>query len=231
MPRSVATNRTPVTRSTVTTPRREVDNLVFNGDFEYAPAFTAATNTAARFIDGTASGSISNSIYGWSVSGSNGFAAQFDTTEYKTGTKSMKISTTNTGSYVELFVPTYQNDKATYFGKVIPIQPNTSYTYSFWMKTNLVSGTATNGAYMALLFSAANGGSNASCTPTINTTIVKTTQNWTQYSGTFTTTSVDAFVQINLRIYGHQGTATLIMDAWFDDIVLTKTTPDTRQSA
>lgn len=42
-------------------------NLVKNGDFSYVPPFTAATTTASRFIDGTASGSATNSTFGWAI--------------------------------------------------------------------------------------------------------------------------------------------------------------------
>src|SRR5690606_25576719 len=40
-------------------------NLVYNGDFEYAPPFVAATTTSGRWIDGTAAGSTTNNLFGW----------------------------------------------------------------------------------------------------------------------------------------------------------------------
>ena len=54
-------------RTALTFPKRKtVENLLTNGDFEYAPPFTAATTSATRFIDGTATGSANNySPYIW----------------------------------------------------------------------------------------------------------------------------------------------------------------------
>jgi hypothetical protein len=227
------TKTTPETRTAVSYPSRKAlgHNLVLNGDFEYAPAFTAATTTAARFIDGTAGGSTTNASYGWAMGKSGTVAAQFDTSVSHSGTTSMKLSTTATASYIECYNPNVANGISAYFGKVINIRPMTSYTYSFWMKTNLVSGTATNGAFATLVFSDASGASNGGCTASISNTAVKTTQDWTRYTGTFTTTAVDAYVQIDLKVYGHQGAGTLIMDAWFDDVSLTLTTPPSRSAA
>jgi len=224
------TKTTPETRTAISYPSRKElgHNLIYNGDFEHSPEFTAATTTSVRFIDGTASGSTTDASYGWAMGKGGTAEAQFDTSVSHSGTTSLKLSTTATASYIECYVPTIANGRSTYNGKVIPVRPMTSYTYSFWMKTNYVSGDATNGAYAALLFSDAGGLSNGGCTATINTSIVKTTQDWTQYTGTFTTNAVDAYMQINLRIYGQQGTGTLIMDAWFDNITLDLTSSSSR---
>jgi hypothetical protein len=107
--------------------------------------------------------------------------------------------------------------------------PSTSYTLTWWMKTNYTSGDASQGATVGLIeftgaFSATTFNRNDAAT-------LKTTTDWTQYSLTVTTQTTTRFINIQPRIYGHTGTATLIMDAWFDDIVLTKTTPDTRSAA
>ena len=59
--------------------------------------------------------------------------------------------------------------------------------------------------------------------PICDSTKVKTTTGWTKYTTVFTTNSATREVNIEPRIYGHTGTGTLIMDAWFDDIVLKKT--------
>lgn len=51
-----------------------------------------------------------------------------------------------------------------------------------------------------------------------------TTTDWTFYTTTFTTGATTSYIVFDHRVYGHQGAATLIMDAWFDDIYLAKTT-------
>ena len=88
------------------------------------------------------------------------------------------------------------------------------------MKTNYVSGDSNHGANIAWLVSSGAGASDA----TTNTTLIKTTTGWTQYTGTFTTTATARFLTPRLTLYGHTGTATLIMDAWFANITLTPTT-------
>lgn len=211
--------------------RQSINNLIRNGDFEFAPEFTAATTTSGKFIDGTALGSATNNIYAWAITGNAGFAASFDATQSHSGATCLKLSTTATGSYVEAYRPDIKGSTAgQYFGKNIPITPSTSYTYSFWMKTNYVSGGATNGACLTLLFSN-DVGTGTGATAAVTSPIVKTTTDWTQYTGTFTANAVTNYVQISCRVYGHQGTATLIMDAWFDDITLSPTTPITRLPA
>ena len=55
-------------------------------------------------------------------------------------------------------------------------------------------------------------------------TYVKTTTDWTLYTVTFTTAANTVYLAFDHRVYGHQGAATLIMDAWFDDIYLAPTT-------
>lgn len=216
------------TRSAVTTPRRKVDNLIFNGDFEYAPAFTAATTTSQRWIDGTSGGSTTNNIYGWGTNLSGTTSVQFDSSEKKFGNNSLKISLLAAGSYAE--VNKYgSNTTQFYKSYLIPALPSTSYTVTWWMKTNYVSGDASQGATVGLI--EFNGAFSATTFNSGSGATIKTTKDWTQYSFTITTQSTTRFLNVQPRIYGHTGTATLIMDAWFDDIVLTKTTPDTRQSA
>jgi len=216
------------TRSTSTTPRRSVENLVFNGDFEYAPAFTAAQTASQKWIDGTAAGSSSNYIYGWGTNISGTAAVQFDSSEKKFGNNSLKISTQSAGAYCEvnkygaLAIPVYKYT-------LIPVLPSTSYTLTWWMKTNYTSGDAGQGATVGLI--EFTGGPSSATFNRNDAATIKTTTDWTQYSLTVTTQSATRFVNVQPRIYGHTGTATLQMDAWFDDIRLTKTTPDTRTTA
>ena len=205
-------------------------NLVKNGNFEYAPPFVAAGNTAVRWIDGTAAGSSSNDLFRWSFRSKAGTAtAQFDSTNQHSGSSSLKVSTTAVASFIETAqynsagMPT-ASDAATY---LIKVSPSTSYTYSYWMKTNYVSGDSSSGATIAFQEVAPTGGT---VLATNVGTYVKTTTGWTLYTGTFTTNVGTGAISVDPRIYGHTGTATLIMDAWFDDIVLTPTTAVTRMA-
>jgi len=212
-------------RSTSLVPRKNLNNLIFNGDFEYAPAFTAATTTNAGWIDGTASGSAANAGYGWCFAKDQTASAQFDTSEKKSGNYSMKLSTlaVNSGARANQFRSTSALTAEGY----MPVLPSTSYTVSGWVKTNLISGSS-RGAYIrAQEFN----GTSTTAIVTNETTYIPTTTDWTYYTKTFTTNSDTRFIAVGALIVGTTGTATLIMDAWFDDIVLTKTTPDTRTTA
>lgn len=201
-------------------------NLVPNGDFEYAPPFTAATNANSRFIDGTSGGSTTNSNFYWNMGKSGTVAAYFDPVEKYSGSYSLKISTLAVASYVEIFLPTNTGAVASYFAKtVIPVLPSTSYTYSFYVKTNYVSGDSSAGFHVAFIESLADG---STASKQLSLSYIKTTTPWTHYTGTFTTGASSYYLQINPVIYGHTGTATLIMDAWIDNMSITPTTNTTR---
>jgi hypothetical protein len=195
-----------------------MSNLIGNPGFENAPAFTAATNTNGRFIDGTAGGSLTNSAYSWLISGAQGtMSAQFDNSTSHSGTYSLKLSTLAVNSYIEVN-PCGQAGKIIgYWGKAIPVIPSTAYPISYWMKTNYVSGDSNSGAYITSIESDSLGNNVNS---TAQGPAVKTTTGWTQYGFTKVTASNTAFMQIQMPIYGHTGTGTLIMDAWFDDLYL-----------
>lgn len=220
------------TRDTPTKTRKLVNNnLVYNGDFEIAPpaATNVATTAGDRWIDGTAGGTsiLNDRIFGWGFWNYTGsYAAKFDTSVKYSGTASMKISTTATGSTagVRVALSGYTNQKQ----MLIPILPSTSYTYSVQVKTNVVSGSATTGARVQ--FVAATGALGNGTTTTVVTGLI-TTQDWTQYTGTFTTAATDRFITPSLQIIGNDGTGTLIMDMWIDDIQLYPTTPVTRNIA
>lgn len=200
-------------------------NLLFNGDFEYAPPFTAATTSGTAYIDGTAAGSATNSLFGWATLNAasvGSFSARFDSTTYYRGANSLKLSTTAIGSVVQV-APTTSLSAANLKTYCIPVIPNASYTCTFRMKTNYVSGDSNAGAYLQFTERDAANGSG------INTasTNVKTTTDWTLYTITFTTASTTRYVVPRAVVDGNNGAATLIMDAWFDDIVLTLTAPIT----
>jgi hypothetical protein len=199
-------------------------NLVFNPDFESAPSFTAATTTAARWIDGTSGGSLTVDTYRWALRSAGGsVAARFDDGEAATGTYSLKISTTATGSFAE--AANYRSggnpsasEAAAY---LIPVEPSTTYTVSYRMKTEAVSGDSNHGATLAITEHSATGGA---ATTTRLASYIKTTTDWTEYTFSFTTQSGTGTLVVNPRLYGHTGTGTLIMNAWFDDIRLRSVT-------
>jgi len=215
------------TRDTPTKTRKAVGgNMVFNGDFEIAPVVNVPTTTQYRWIDGTASGNnVPTTIFGWgleSLTGTGG--AQFDTSVKYSGNASMKLSTSAVSSTVEVS----QKANSSFINSTIPVLPSTSYTATGRIKTNITSGTATTGAQLRAIELQGNNSSTAA-TNIIASDIV-TTQDWTQYTATFTTASNTRFIKMLCRLV-NDGAATLIGDAWFDDITLTKTTPETRTVA
>lgn len=204
------------------------DNLVYNGDFEYAPVVNVAQTSGSTWIDGSSAGQTtgSTSIFGFSTSTITGsWAVLFDKTTANSGSTSLKISTTGTASYISVFSSRTRSPAATPIG--FDVLPNTSYICSVAIKTNLVSGSATTGARVRFL--ERNG---FLVTVVTNATpSITTTTNWTTYSQTFTTGSATRYILPILEIVGNDGTGTLIMDAWFDDIQLRQTTLPTRSPA
>jgi len=210
----------------VPTKKRELvgGNLVYNGDFEYVPQVNTAQTIAGLWIDGTAGGSSTNFIFGWACNSKTGtVAVKFDTTEGHDALGSIKLSTAATGSQVRVS-NTLGSIMSTAISPIFSVLPSTSYTYSFWMKTNYVSGDATTGAQINFIERTASSSSPAN-TSTVG---VKTTTDWTRYTGTITTNSATRFLTPDLRVTGNDGAGTLIMDAWFDDITLTPTVKPTR---
>lgn len=193
-------------------------NPFTNGDFELAPTFTAATTTGARWIDGSAAGSSTTDTYGWALTGGAGsYATQFDTASPHGGASSLKLSTVAISSFLSVGLA-ISSSLANLNRYGILVYPNTQYILSGWMKTNYVSGDSTNGACICLLtYDAAAA---AKQTIRLPNGYLKTTSGWTFYSTTFTTDAAAVYANFDNRIFGHTGTATLIMDAWFDDLML-----------
>lgn len=202
-------------------------NLVYNGNFEFAPPTNVAQTTAGNPVDGTSGGSSSNYNFGWQfksqIAGSG--SIQFDNSISRSGAYSLKVSTTAINSSTQA-----SNNGPNSQTKNIPIValPSTSYTVIFWMRTVANSGSAATGAQLQILERSGAGNSigGAHALPG-----VLTTTGWTQYTLSFTTASTCAFLEILPSLIGNDGTGTLIMDAWFDDIVLTPTTNTTRSLA
>lgn len=200
------------------------DNLLNNADFESAPGGGIATTNTSVWIDGTANGSATNEVYGWSTNRGGTASALFDPSTKYEGSYSLKLSTLATGSFMQarrvLGTATHQKLRI----NSATVAASTSYTLTFYMKTNLVSGSAASGARIAAVqYNAA-----ATALTTGQSTAVTTTTDWTLYTLTFTTQSTCNFLDIQCRVTGNDGSATLIMDAWFDNIILTPTTPVTR---
>jgi len=192
-------------------------NLVKNGDFEYAPPFVAGTNTASRWIDGTAGGSTVNSIFNWSLPSAAILAtanAGFDSSVSHSGSNSMRLSTLDATGVITVQSGSLTSPpSATDIGRIIYLLPSTSYTLTGWVRTN---NCASNSAFIDVReYSAA-----LTTVTTNSSNKLSGTNAWTQVSVTFTTNASTRYATILLR----NNVAGNISDAWFDDIVLTPTT-------
>ena len=166
----------------------------------------SATGDIAR----TTSGWIEDIKYFAYASGGGSYSTEFDSAVTRTGRLTLKSSTTATASYSETFFSGGQGYNSI---KGIIVKPSTSYRLVCYMKTNYISGDATNGAAISYTFSKSDGTSSAGGA---TSAYIKTTTDWTKYTLDITTGADTAYIQPFFKIYGHQGTATLIMDAWFD---------------
>src|SRR5882672_4340678 len=126
-------------------------NLIFNGDFESAPSFTAATTTTARWIDGTAAGSTTADTWGWAMNNHTGTSQiQFDSSVSHAGANSLKLSTLATASRADAGIATAVN--AANIAKYgIPALASTTYTVSFFQQTTVSSGSSTSGMFLRAL--------------------------------------------------------------------------------
>lgn len=218
--RSPATGRSLTSGRTAKSNRTEMlGNLVKNPGFETAPTFVAAQTSKGTWNDGTAAGSATDSTTRWGYNSTNSVgsgAIQFDSSRVNKGSYSLKVSTTATGATA--VASNMLNTSVAQLSFTIPIEPSTTYFYSFVMETNYVSGDSADGACLQLKER------NAAAT-TIQTTQsakVKTTSGRTLYTGTFTTQAGVQYLDIEPSVIGATGAATLIMDAWFDDIYFQK---------
>lgn len=188
-----------------------------NSFMDDLPATNVAQTTGTtNWINGTSGGSSTITPYGWRCGNSGSWAVLFDTSNPNIGRASLKLSTTGASSYLEV----RSNNGTAYYSNVnqFALLPNTQYRMTYRMKTNYVSGDAT-GAYCNLLMS--NSAGTSATNPSAQGSAVKTTTGWTTYTINFTTSADCAWGHLELRIYGHNsGTANLVMDAWFDDIIV-----------
>lgn len=188
---------------------------ILNADFENAPTFTAA-QTADNWMDGTAAGSSSNSAFGWWVSPrATAIAVQFDATKSRSGSKSLKVSTTNTTGRARVFNCKASGGSITGTSAnqpfLIPVNPSTALTLVAWAQTNNV---ATAGVFIEIveLNSSFTVG-----TSTGSNTVTGTVSTWTQLTATVTVSATTRYIAVDLQ----NATAGNVSDAWFDDIILT----------
>lgn len=206
MARAQATGRVASTRT---------NSILPNGTFESAPTgFTAQTNTAGRWIDGSAAGSAASTGLGWATPnagsgvGANA-AASFDNTISRSGTTSMKLSNlTITGGVT---AGTYNT---TVVRAYYPIQVATAYILSGYIRTNNVPA---NGAFIDIRQYSANGTTLAT---TSTTKVGGTDASFRQVTLAFTSNASAVFYNIFLR----NTTTGNVCDAWFDDITLVPAT-------
>lgn len=202
-------------------------NLVWNGDFEYAPTGAVATNTASRRIDGTAAGSTSfNTPFGnWitSVNFTSG-TALFDTAEKHGGSYSLKIAASSavggTSGHTVSTTTTVSPSVADQYFHMIPIKPSTAYTMTGWVKTSAITNNnpgATNGVTMRVF--QYSGVSTSSLVSNASGNFTGT-NDWTQVTISFTSNASAKFANIWCTLYNETG------DCWFDDITLVEDAPD-----
>ena len=200
------------------------DNLVYNGNFEYAPPINVSSTAGNAWIDGTVGGSSTNNLFGWRAELSAGsMSSQFDNSTSRSGNWSLKCSITTINSRAEIW-STY-NSSVSLLQYAIPLKSGTTYKLSGWIKTQVNSGASTTGAYF---FVNVYSGTGTYITTPITTTQVNTTTGWTYYENSFTASANNNLAIVGMAINGTTGTGTLIMDAWFDDIVLVPTITPTR---
>lgn len=205
---------------TVSSIRLPVNNNVKNFNFESVPFFVATQTTRANWIDGTSTGSTTNNVYSWALGGpADSVSAQYDTTNVRPGSfgsASLKISNTNATGRARAIRLNSTNYSTVTIQQaqqyLYPVLPNTSYTYTGWVKTNNVP---TNGAYLWAVEIHGDGTSGVANTSTKLTG----TNDWQLLTLVFTTASNAAFVGLGFN----NDVAGNVCDAWIDDIAFDKT--------
>lgn len=195
-------------------------NLVKNGDLSYVPVVNVASTASAKWYDGTLAGSATNDLFNWyCIIGVGITTFTVDTsTKSPLGNNSLKIDcdATGRGRFCNTpFEATTTKDLVNKYG--IPVLPNTSYTFSYYMKTLNSLGSRID------RFVYDNDG--VQITGTLPTAITGTTD-WTLYTFTFTTGATTRFFGFRALIV----TAGNPQTTWFANITLTPTVNTTRIS-
>jgi hypothetical protein len=189
-------------------------NLLYNGNFEQAPSIlTAGTNTASRWVDGTAAGSQANRGLGWAIPGgglNTTVAVAFDNTIARSGTYSLKLSLSDSSAVVT--VGSYRTNAVTAASlpELFALKAATAYILTGYIRLNNV---ATNGAYIDLREMSSSGGTLAT---TSTNKLSGTNTGWQQVTLTLTTNASTVFGGVLMR----NNVSGNISDAWFDDITL-----------
>lgn len=203
MARSTMADRTTSTKT---------NSILYNGDFETRPSsFTASTNTAGRWIDGTAAGSTAQRAFGWAIppAAVGNAEAHFETSIKRSGSASMALSNLTAAGFIT--VSSYrQVPSATLLGEVFVLQPSTQYVLRGYIRTNNVP---TNGAFMDIR----EFGATATTIATTSTNKLSGTDaTFREVTVTVTTNSSTRFGALFLRL----NVTGNICDAYFDDITL-----------
>lgn len=197
-------------RTTLAAP--SLTNLLTNGDVESAPAFTAATTTADRFINGTAAGSTVDSSHIWYDRTGTTSAMSFATDKPRSGTYSLKIAVTAAGTYVAGLARFNTGTGAIISNPELVIPVTAGKTYTFRGYGFFDAGTNVSLRMFSYTGSVA-GWTFQSSTFTGNTKTVTTSGSWQQISSTFvapaSATGIVCFVQFVASASGQ--------NAWFDD--------------
>lgn len=191
--------------------RKSNELVIPNSNFENAPNFVAKTTASSSWINGQGAGSQTNDKNGWHFLPSNG-QVSFDTTQTPSplfGYNSMHLEITGTNNSPA--VSCYPGFSLNQYG--IPIKPNTLYTYKYFMKTQLNSGTSGsgNGAGIQWLERDASG----SLVGSAANIAVSTTQGWNLYTDSHVSASTAAWLTPKLIIIGTGGAHDILMEAWF----------------
>ena len=200
-------------------------NIVENGDFETIPSPSVPQTTTNRYIDGTATGSITDAGFFWHADGVNSFeTAEIQTAEKIKGSGALHIHVESGGSGV-VEVRSGASGYGTGASEGFAMKPDTTYILSGWIKTANMTGDSNNGVIIQML-EANSGGTNIGSAG--SSAYIKTDQDWTYFEDEFTTNSTTARGHVECRFYGHTGAGTLLGDAYFDDIRVYEKSPQNR---
>lgn len=188
------------------------NSIIYNGGFEVRPSsYTASTNTATRWIDGTAAGSSAARAFGWAIppAAVGNADAHFETSIRRSGSASLALSNLTGAGFIT--VSTYrQVPSATLLTEVFPLQPSAQYVLKGYIRTNNVP---TNGAFIDVR----EFGSTATTLATTSTNKLSGTDStFREVTVTLTTNSSTRFGALFLRL----NVTGNVCDAYFDDITL-----------
>ena len=185
------------TRTVPTYPHTPLGGVYIPG----AKSIEGATGDIAR----TTVGWIENEKYHWYANQvATAWSAEFDTAVTRTGTKTLKVSTTDTTGR-----PYINQDPAGLLKNVLShaarIKPSTQYVFSCYAKTtNVASGSV-------YIRCSQRNASNGQLT-IVDTNALTGTNDWTLLTATFTSDATAVFCPFQLQNI----TAGNVSDAWFD---------------